>query len=160
RSKLQCQIREYLDRCLPGYSSLFEGDSLWKPPTAFIIVQHAGSATAIREAGIPGIQRWLKEAKVRCWGSTVESVFNWSGNAAEADPRAADYRCVWQDLYEDWQAKTKRIVRLEQELAEILVKTPYLLLLSHPGINVVSAADLAGEMGPIEHYAHARAITG
>jgi hypothetical protein len=40
------------------------------------------------------------------------------------------------------------------------VKTPYILLLSHPGIHVKSASELAGEMGPIEHYAHAKAITG
>jgi transposase len=40
------------------------------------------------------------------------------------------------------------------------VQTPYVLLLSFPGINVVSAADFAGEMGPIEHYANAKAITG
>jgi transposase len=33
-------------------------------------------------------------------------------------------------------------------------------LLSFPGINVVSAADFAGEAGPIEHYANAKAITG
>jgi hypothetical protein len=32
--------------------------------------------------------------------------------------------------------------------------------LSFPGINVVSAADFAGEMGPIAHYANSRAITG
>ena len=49
---------------------------------------------------------------------------------------------------------------LEQELAGILAKMPYILLLSHPGINVISASELAGEMGPIEHYAHARSITG
>ena len=29
-----------------------------------------------------------------------------------------------------------------------------------PGINVVSAAEYAGEMGPIGHYANSRAITG
>jgi hypothetical protein len=40
------------------------------------------------------------------------------------------------------------------------VKTPYVLLLSVTGINVVSASRLAGEAGPIEHYASARAITG
>jgi len=40
------------------------------------------------------------------------------------------------------------------------VKTPYLWLLLLAGINVVSAAELAGEMGPIEHYANANAITG
>jgi hypothetical protein len=33
-------------------------------------------------------------------------------------------------------------------------------LLSFPGINVVSAADFAGEMGPIEHYVNAKSITG
>src|SRR5690606_41720991 len=33
-------------------------------------------------------------------------------------------------------------------------------LLSQPGINVVSGGELAGELGPIEHYAHAKAITG
>jgi hypothetical protein len=41
-----------------------------------------------------------------------------------------------------------------------LASTPYVLLLSFPGINVVSAAEFAGEMGPITHYANARAITG
>jgi Transposase IS116/IS110/IS902 family len=63
-------------------------------------------------------------------------------------------------LYEDWQTKTRQIQRVEQDLAGILVKTPYLLLLSHPGINVVTASELAGEMGPREHYAHAKAISG
>jgi hypothetical protein len=49
---------------------------------------------------------------------------------------------------------------LETELAGLLVQTPYLLLLGIPGINVVSAAEFAGEMGPIERYATGRAITG
>jgi len=41
-----------------------------------------------------------------------------------------------------------------------LAATPYVLLLGIVGINVVSAAEFAGEMGPIERYAKARAITG
>jgi transposase len=49
---------------------------------------------------------------------------------------------------------------LEREIASRLVRTPYVLLLSFPGINVVSAADFAGEMGPVEHYANAKSITG
>jgi transposase len=32
--------------------------------------------------------------------------------------------------------------------------------MSIPGINVVSAADFAGEAGPIENYANPKAITG
>jgi transposase len=41
-----------------------------------------------------------------------------------------------------------------------LVQTPYVRLMAIPGINVVSAAELAGEMGPITGYPHANAITG
>ena len=52
------------------------------------------------------------------------------------------------------------IEALERDLASLLARIPYVLLLSIPGINVVSAADFAGEMGPIQHYANAKCITG
>jgi transposase len=78
----------------------------------------------------------------------------------EPDPPAIHLTPVWHSLHDDWLAKTRQIDGLEQELLEILAKTPYVLLLSHPGIGVVTAAELAGEMGPLEHYAHAKAITG
>ena len=58
------------------------------------------------------------------------------------------------------QRKTQAIHGLEREIAARLVQTPYVLLLSFPGINVVSAADFAGEAGPIEHYANAKTLTG
>ena len=67
---------------------------------------------------------------------------------------------LWTELDESRQALCRQIARLEVDLAELLVKTPYLWLLLLAGINVVSAAELAGEMGPIEHYANANAITG
>src|SRR5262245_23250484 len=52
------------------------------------------------------------------------------------------------------------ILALERDMAARLAQTPYVLLLSMPGINVVSAAEFAGEMGPIANYAHDGAITG
>ena len=42
----------------------------------------------------------------------------------------------------------------------MLARTPYVLLLGIPGINVASAAEFAGEAGPIKHYRSSRAITG
>src|SRR5215475_11244511 len=45
-------------------------------------------------------------------------------------------------------------------LAGGVVQTPYVLLLAIPGINVVTIADLAGELGPISLYLNANAITG
>src|SRR5436309_15945240 len=47
------------------------------------------------------------------------------------------------------QQKAKELKALERELASRLARTPYVLLLSFPDVNVVSAADFAGEMGPI-----------
>lgn len=64
------------------------------------------------------------------------------------------------ELLDDWRMKTSQIQRIEGELARWLARTPYILLLSHPGINVISAAELAGEMGPIENDALNRAIRG
>ena len=160
RAKLQSQIRQVLERCLPGYAALFPNDDLWTRPAAIAVARRAGSAEAIRQAGLGGVKRWLDEEKLHVQSRTVERLVAWAANAAEADPLGQQLARVWQALYEDWQAKTRQIDRLEHDLAEILVKTPYVLLLSHPGINVVSASELAGEMGPIEHYAHAKAISG
>jgi len=160
RAKLQCQIRQGLERCLPGYSALFPDDDLWTRPAAMFVARRANTAEGILAAGAKGIAQWLHDEKVRFQARTVDRIVAWAGNAADADPLAIHLAGVWQALHDDWLAKTNRIVRVEREMAEILVKTPYLLLLSHPGINVVSASELAGEMGPIEHYAHAKAITG
>ena len=66
----------------------------------------------------------------------------------------------WKQLNDLRLVLTKQINLVEQEMAKFLVKTPYILLLSVTGINVVSAGGLAGEAGPIEHYATARAING
>jgi transposase len=160
RAKLQCQIRLYLERCLPGYAALFPDDDLWVRPTAMFVARRAGSAEAIRLAAIAGVEQWLREGKIRAQSRTVERIVAWAAGAAEPDPLANHLNRVWRALHDDWVAKTRQIEGVEREMAEILVKTPYILLLSHPGIGVLSAADLAGEMGPIEHYAHAKAITG
>ena len=44
-------------------------------------------------------------------------------------------------------------------MAGFLVRTPYVVLLSMPGIGIVTAAEFAGEMGPIANYANDQAIT-
>jgi transposase len=160
RGKLQCQIRAALQRCLPGYAELFPDDDLWTRPAAMAVACRAARPETILSAGVSGVLQWLREDQVQVQNRTVERLLAWAGNAAAADPFCEYLSRVWHTLYEDWQAKTRQIARLEQDLAEILVKTPYLLLLSHPGINVVTASELAGEMGPIEHYAHAKAISG
>lgn len=160
RAKVQVQIRQYLERCLPGYAALFPDDELWTSSVALCVARRAGTAEAIRQAAIAGVTHWLREEKRQFHSVTVERLVSWSANAAQADPLARWQARVWHSLDDDRQSKSREITLLEREIAGLLVQTPYILLLSHPGIHVVSAGELAGEMGPIEHYAHARAITG
>lgn len=164
RAKLQCQIRHHLELALPGFCALFNGDDLWTlatpVPLLEAIAQRGGTVDVVKEAGQKGVTRWLEAGNVRLHKKTVERVTVWAANAAESDPMAAFHTRVWTSQLADWKQKTLQIQEIERDSASVLVKTPYVLLLSYPGINVVSAVELAGEMGPIENYASAKAVCG
>ena len=164
RSKLQCQIRHHLELALPGFGALFDKDDLWSQvtpvPLLEAIAQRGGMVDVVKQAGQKGITQWLSDANVRFHKKTVERVTVWAANAAESDAMAAFHTRVWMSQLADWKQKMLQIHEIESDSASVLVKTPYVLLLSHPGINVVSAAELAGEMGPIENYATAKSICG
>jgi transposase len=164
RSKLQCQIRHHLELCLPGFAALFDSDDLWTQvtpvPLLKLIAERGATPAVVTEAGVRGVSQWLRDAGLRFHRRTVERVVVWAANAADSDPLAAGHTRVWTALLDDWRFKQQQIAQLERDLAGVFVRTPYVLLMSHPGINVVSAAELAGELGPIENYASPKAITG
>ena len=157
-STLCCQIREHLEQALPGYAALFT--DLWHSAVALWVARHLGSADAIARAGVAGLGTGLKQAGIRFHTRSLDRIVAWSHTAAAPDPDADLYRRLWTALDDDRRAKERDIQAVERDLAGLLVRTPYVLLLSFPGIHVVSAADLAGEMGPIHGYANARRITG
>jgi hypothetical protein len=122
--------------------------------------RHFASASDIRAAGPDGLCRSLNDAGIRYQRRTLDPVREWAARAAVPDRGAgARHRCALA-LDDDRTQKTLQIKALERDSAAALARTPYILLLSFPGVNVVRAADFAGEMGPIEHYANSRAITG
>jgi transposase len=164
RAKLQCQIRHRLECCLPGYAGLFPHADLWDHEIGRLVLQfiaeRGGTHRALLDAGIPGVTKWLKEKGCRFQSKSVERIVTWAANAATGDPLTLIITRIWQSLLTDWRQKVEQIHSIERDLASLLAQTPWILLLSHPGINVVSAAELAGETGPIEHYASHKAITG
>jgi hypothetical protein len=145
---------------MPGFADLFEDDHLFHKSIALPIALQFSSAAAIREAGVAGIESHLDAIKVRFQTRTIERIVAWAGAAAEPAELAPMYTRQWQELNEVRRLFEQQIDAAEREMAGFLVKTPYVLLLSVTGINVVSAARLGGEAGPIEHYASARAING
>jgi transposase len=155
---LNCQIRDHLEAALPGYAACF--DKLWESPIPWHLLRHYPSARQLQEAGVTSLCQSLRQAGIRFQQRTLQTVVDWAVQAAPGDVAASQHLRIALALYEDRQRKTQEIQALERDLAGRLVPTPYVLLLSFPGINVVSAADFAGEMGPIEHYANAKSITG
>jgi transposase len=160
RARLMVQIRRLLHETMPGFADLFEDDKLFHKSIALPVALNFSSADAIRTAGVGGIAACLCQANVRFQRRTIERIVAWAGAAAEPSELAAMLTQQWQQLDEVRRLLGQQIVATEREMAGFLVKTPYVLLLSATGINVVSAARLAGEAGPIEHYASARAING
>lgn len=157
-SALACQIREHLEAALPGYAACF--DKLWDSNVAFRLVRQFGSVQAMLEQGVTGLCHFLGREKVRFQTRTLETVILWAKSAAAPDVAAELHRQIALAYEDDRQRKNQEILALEADIAHRLAQTPYILLLSFPGVNVVSAADFAGEMGPIENYANARAVTG
>ncbi len=157
-SALCAQIREHLEAVLPGYAACFE--DLWDSDVAWHIIRHFDSPEAMRRVGLPGLSASLRQAPVRFQRRTLERIVAWANAAAAPDLAASCQRRIVLALDDDRTRKALEIHALERDLAARLARTPYVLLLSFPGINVVSAADLAGEMGPIQHYLSARAISG
>jgi len=156
---LQCQIREVLHAAMPGYAELF--CHFWDDsPAPLVFARHTTSADAVRQQGIAGLQQIANQAGLRCRTETLHKILAWAEQAAPASGNVLDRCRILIGLDDDRLAKTRQILELERDLAHRVVHTPYLLLMVIPGINVVSVADLAGELGPISLYVNANAITG
>ena len=157
-SILCCQIKEHLDAALPGYAACFP--TLWEHPAAMTLALQVGDAKLFDGMTRVQLRGVLEKAQVRFQERTLDKVVAWAKASAAPDVAATQHRRIAGDLEADRQRKELGIQALEREIAQLLCATPYVLLMSIPGINVVSAAEYAAEMGPIAHYANARCITG
>jgi transposase len=163
---LRCQIKETLHQLMPGYAELF-GAHFFESSVAVPLARATGSAAAVLNIGLEGLRAGLAEKTPQPHYrlSTLEKILAWARGAATSSAASAPSTGpLWREsldrLVDDFLRKSQEISSLEQRSAHALVATPYILLLALPGINVVSAAELGGELGPISHYANAGRITG
>ena len=157
-SMLCCQIREVLHAAMPGYAECFS--NLWEAPVALALARQTTSVESVRQAGLQGLQEIVAQAKIVCRRDTLHKLLAWSEQAPPGHPHSLDLRRILHSLDDDRRGKTQQILELERTLAHLVVRTPYVLLLAIPGINIVTVADLAGELGPMYFYLNANAITG
>lgn len=155
---LDCQIREVLHAAMPGYAECF--CHLFESPAPLIIARHTTSPEAVRQAGSAGLKHITDQAGIKCQGETFPKILAWAQQAPTGHAHSDQLRRILGTLDDDRLAKTQQIIELERDLASLVVQTPYALLLVIPGINIVTCADLAGELGPIHFYLNANRITG
>jgi transposase len=157
-SLLRCQIREVLHAAMPGYAECFSDP--FETPAPLLLARHTTSAQAVRQAGPEGLHQIIRQAHLVCRQSTVAKLLAWAEQAPPGHPQTSELRRILSTLDDDRLEKTRQILALEGTLAHLALRTPYALLLAIPGINLVTVADLAAELGPIERYLNANAITG
>lgn len=160
RSRIQIQVRAMMHQSMPGYADLWEDDKLFNKSIAMPIAKQFSSADAIKKAKLKGMASFLRKNKVRFQQRTLDKIYAWSLQAAEPASLQNLLTEQWQQLAEFHALLSKQINATEIKTAHFLVKTPYILLLSVTGINIVSAGELAGEAGPIQHYASHTALNG
>ncbi len=158
RARTRVRVQGRLEALLPGYPALF-GD-LWSSPTALFLAEHYGSARALLAADLDGLIERLHEAGRPARRGLLARVVQWARTAAPADAAAALRHRLLGDQFAFLRHVDAQIEAYERDLAAYLVQTPFVLLMSIPGVNVVSAASYAAELGPIEHYPHPKQISG
>src|SRR6202022_2574331 len=119
----------------------------WESEIGMYLARHTGSPQAVRQLGIDGLRRLCHDAKIRSTKNTLYKTPPWANEAPPAPPHSAILQTILSGLDDDRLEKTRPINALERQLAHLLVRTPYVLLLLLPGINIVSSAELAGELG-------------
>src|SRR5262249_11455052 len=143
---------------LPGLAAA-PGDIFANEP-AMVLARRLGPAAAIRTAGLGGLAALLEAERVRFHRRSLVKILAWADRAADASDCTEIHKRIFLSLDDERRARLRSIRDLEGELAALLVRAPSVLLLSFPGINVVSAAEFAGEMGPIRNAPRDNAITG
>src|SRR5690606_10000714 len=112
---------------------------------AMKVANQTGSPQAVIDLGADGLILMLRSNEIRFQKRAVEKVVAWAQQAVQAESldEARLHHAIWTDLYQLYENLQSKISKLEQQIAGNLAATPYIRLLTIPGINVVSAADLA-----------------
>jgi len=150
RRRLKQQCQERLHAFMPGYATLF--DHLWETPAAVAIAELYGSAKRLMATDADAIIEQLRGKGLRMMRPTINRVLAWAADAPSPDPGGALNRRIWSEDLRLMEQLGRAILRYERALAAYLAQTPFVLLLSIPGINVVSAAGYGSEVGPITQY--------
>jgi transposase len=153
QTQIQNQIHSYMDRLFPGLL----GSEIFREPfgaTSKAFMGRYGSARATSRAGVHRLERWLSSrARVRSPKDLAQSLVSLSrGVLRRPAEREEALLQALRFRLEEHDALSEQLKRWDTMLAGYLVQSPGIWLLSIRQVNVVSAAEYLGELGPPSRY--------
>lgn len=166
RSSTQNQIRVHLDHIFRE----FQGKSVWengkrehKKPfsdlfgkSSVYIMRHCLHPSDILELGEKGLRALSVRENLKLRDDTIQCLLDFA-NQSISQPK----ECVQADQFllnqrlDQLELFNKQIKKLERKIEDLFVQTEGAVLLSVPGIGVVTGAELYAEMGDISDFDHA-----
>lgn len=154
QTRLANRIHAHVKILFPGFLSEKSDNPLEAFSHASLALMEAddfNAATYARKQNAP-LARRLKKLRCRQCENQAAQLIARAKDALHPPPHLVEPRQqALQQLVGLWRAHQQAAAQLEQQQARHLARSPAALLTSLPGLGVVSAAALAGELGPPQH---------
>ncbi|MGO0063790.1 IS110 family transposase [Brevibacillus fluminis] len=163
RSSLRMEIRGIMDVIWREFQG-FSPDDHHKPiktkifsdmwgKSSLFFMKYSPHPSMVLALGEQGIRESSRKHNLKIRSSTIQKLLH-AANQALSRPKeelAAELLLLSMKL-EDLERYDQKICRLECEIESVLLQTDGKLLLSIPGIAVVTAAEAYAEMGDVSQY--------
>lgn len=166
RSRIKVEIRtmhDHIWREYQGYSVLENGkvktqkifSDFWGKASLHLLT-YFPHASQVLELGEIGLRKLSKEHNLKLRKTTIDKLL-FAANESISKPieELSSELFLLKQKLKDYEWHTKNIETYEQEIERIFIDTDGLLLLTVPGIGLVTAAEIYCEMGDLSHYTSA-----
>lgn len=155
---LKNQIHSRFDAVFPGFTGLVE--NIWNAPAYLAIAEHYEGPAAVAEASLEELKEVVSATGHYLQSRTLNKVRIWSKSAPSPESGVHQKHRLFRDDLKQLRIIQEQIHEYGKEMVRYLVETPFVLLMGLKGINVVSAAAYAAEVGPMEYYLNPKKISG
>ncbi|UCZ51570.1 IS110 family transposase [Bacillus shivajii] len=169
RSRIKTEIRtmhDHIWREYQGFSVLENGkvktkrtfSDFWGKASMHLLT-HFPHASQILELGEVGLKRLSKDHNLKIRQSTIKKLLHAADESVSKSlEELSSELFILKQKLRDYEWHTQTIQSYELEIERIFIKTDGMLLLTVPGIGLVTAAEVYCEMGDLSHYSNANQI--
>lgn len=160
RTSLKNKITSLVDRIFPGYwpkdEEIFSDN--WGKASLLVLERYPHPEKIIM-LGVKRLNSFLKKHNTKLGEETARQLVEAAKNSLSRPFKDMDSHCLTlKCLINTYKTVSENIEELEREMTLLLIQTPGIYLLSIPGISVIYASELMGELGDISRFAYPKQI--